>query len=118
MFSSGGGLSGYIHERAGPELHQHLQKVGPKFLAVGDAIVTKGFGLLQIPCERCNIIVTLCNIYLMSDIIHTVGPKIDPPGRKPTVEEEKQLLDAYKSSLDFAIKSSDINTIVSEIQIQ
>ena len=84
MLSTGSGVNGFIHSRAGPELLAECQTIG--VCDVGEAVLTKGYDL---PAKH---------------VIHTVGPQGQELGR------EEALADCYKSSLRIA-KRSKLRTI-------
>jgi O-acetyl-ADP-ribose deacetylase (regulator of RNase III) len=100
-------LCGQIFDQAGPELQEELDHEHPKQIETGKAVITKGY-LLH--AASTFVLPILKNTFL--DIIHAVGPRIKQ-GEQPTPAEEDQLLNAYKSSLNFAIQRNDIRTIVS-----
>ena len=84
MLSTGGGVNGSIHSKAGPELLEECQTIG--VCDVGEAVLTKGY---KLPAKH---------------VIHTVGPQGQELGR------EEALADCYKSSLRIA-KRSKLRTI-------
>ena len=72
-----------IHSAAGIQLRKECaDKMQGRLLATGDAIITKGYNL---PAKH---------------VIHTVGPII--PDGIPTMEQEEQLAQCYRSCLDLA----------------
>jgi len=79
--SPGGGVSGAIHKKAGPQLYEYAKKFAP--IKVGEAVITPAFNLP--------------NKY----VIHTLGPVygIDKP-------EEKLLEQCYISCLKLANDNS------------
>ncbi len=75
-----------IHSAAGIQLRKECaDKMQGRLLATGDAIITKGYNL---PAKH---------------VIHTVGPII--PDGIPTMEQEEQLAQCYRSCLDLAEKN-------------
>ena len=84
MLSTGSGVNGSIHVRAGPGLLDECQTVG--VCDVGEAVLTEGYDL---PAKH---------------VIHTVGPHGQELGR------DDALADCYKSSLRIA-KRSKLRTI-------
>ena len=72
-----------IHSAAGIQLRKECaDKMQGRLLATGDAFITQGYNL---PARH---------------VIHTVGPII--PNGIPTMEQEKQLAQCYRSCLDLA----------------
>ena len=72
-----------IHSAAGIQLRKECaDKMQGRLLATGDAFITKGYNL---PAKH---------------VIHTVGPII--PDGVPTKQQEEQLAQCYRSSLDLA----------------
>ncbi|KAI6656772.1 O-acetyl-ADP-ribose deacetylase MACROD1-like [Oopsacas minuta] len=84
MLSTGSGVNGSIHSRAGPDLLEECQTIG--VCDVGEAVLTKGYDL---PAKH---------------VIHTVGPQGQELGR------EEALGDCYRSCLRIA-KRSKLRTI-------
>lgn len=84
MLSTGSGVNGSIHSRAGPELLEECQTIG--VCDVGEAVLTKGYDL---PAKH---------------VIHTVGPQGQELGR------DEALSDCYRACLRLA-KRSKLRTI-------
>lgn len=84
MLSTGAGVNGAIHSKAGPELLDECQEIG--VCDVGEAVLTKGY---KLPARN---------------VIHTVGPHGAELGR------EESLAECYKSCLRIA-KKSKLRTI-------
>lgn len=75
-----------IHSAAGIQLRKECaDKMQGRLLATGDAFITQGYNL---PARH---------------VIHTVGPII--PDGIPTMEQEEQLAQCYRSCLDLAEKN-------------
>ena len=72
-----------IHSAAGIQLRKECyDQLQGRLLKTGEAIITKGYNL---PAKH---------------VIHTVGPIIDTD--RPTIEQEEQLAQCYRSCLDLA----------------
>ena len=84
---AGSGVSGLIHRAAGPELEKAAKILGP--LCPGEAVITPAFNLSA------------------SYIIHTVCPRYI----YGTLEEQRELAQAYKSALDLKIEMPEVTRI-------
>ena len=84
---AGSGVSGVIHRAAGPELEKAAKILGP--LSSGEAVITPAFNLSA------------------SYIIHAVCPRYI----YGTLEEQRELAQAYKSALDLKIEMPEVTRI-------
>lgn len=102
---SGGGVDGAIHRAAGyDELQKECRAIG--HCDTGDAVITSGCNIPHVKSE----IQGYFSIYFMvSDIIHTVGPMVR--GDEPTSEEQQLLRSCYKRSIEEALEN-DLKSIV------